>query len=195
MPDGAMLMPIYGTGGRDEATGKTRPGEFSYLYRSTDAGQTWSRFSTVGATRFNETGVVRLENGEMLAAMRTAAPDQDVWMTRSKDDGKMWSEPVNVTPRLVHPPDLMQLPDGRVLLVAGDRRSPFGVVGLVGTPDKMDFKHAFKLVDTAINLDCGYPSSVVLKDGRVMTAYYATGDKEHAGWGEHCAAVTFAPPQ
>jgi photosystem II stability/assembly factor-like uncharacterized protein len=194
MPDGAMLMPIYGTGGRDETTGKTRPGDFSYLYRSTDNGQTWSRYSTIGATRFNETGVVRLDTGEILAAMRTVAPDQDVWLTRSKDDGKTWSEPVKVTTRVVHPADLVQLPDGRVLLVSGDRRNPFGVIGLVGSADKLDFANAFKLVDTAISTDCGYPSSMVLKDGKVMTAYYATGDKEHADWGVHCAVVTFAAP-
>lgn len=194
MPDGAMLMPIYGSGGRDETTGKTRPGDFSYLYRSTDNGQTWSPYSTIGATRFNETGIVRLDTGEMLAAMRTVAPDQDVWLSRSKDDGKTWSEPVKVTTRVVHPADLVQLPDGRVLLVSGDRRKPFGVIGIVGSADKFDFANAFKLVDTAINTDCGYPSSIVLKDGKVMTAYYATGDKEHADWGVHCAAVTFTAP-
>src|SRR5688572_5860986 len=82
MPDGAMLMPVYGTGVRD-ASGKLPPGEFSYLYHSRDDGRTWTRFSTVGAERFNETGVLRLQSGELLAAMRTAAPDQDVWLTRS----------------------------------------------------------------------------------------------------------------
>jgi photosystem II stability/assembly factor-like uncharacterized protein len=178
-----------------DGDGKVPPGEFSYLYRSTDNGQTWSRFSTVGAKRFNETSVLRLPSGELLAAMRTAAPDQDVWLTRSKDGGKTWDEPRNLTPKLVHPPDLVHLPDGRVLLVAGDRRNPFGAVGVIGTADKLDWANHFKLSDAATNLDCGYPSSVVLKDGRVLTAYYAVGDKQHADWGEHCAALIYEAPK
>jgi photosystem II stability/assembly factor-like uncharacterized protein len=193
MPDGTMLMPVYGTAVRDGA-GKTEPGEFSYLYRSTDNGQTWSRFSTVGAKRFNETSVLRLDSGDLLAAMRTAAPDQDVWTTRSRDGGKTWDEPRALTPKLVHPADLVQLPDGRVLLTAGDRRSPFGAVGVIGTAERLDWANHFRLSDAATNLDTGYPSSVVLNDGRVLTAYYAVGDKEHGNWGEHCAALVYAPP-
>ena len=131
-------------------------------------------------------------HGEMLAAMRTVAPVQDVWITRSKDGGKTWDEPRQVTQKLVHPADLVQLPDGRVLLVAGDRRAPFGVIGLVGSAEKLEWTSEFPLHDAATNLDCGYPSSVVLKDGRVLTLYYAVGDKEHADWGVHCGAYLSA---
>jgi sialidase-1 len=194
MPDGAMLMPVYGTGVRDNGANQPPKGDYSHLYRSTDNGQTWSRFSTIGKERFNETGVVRLDSGDLLAAMRTSKP-QDVWLTRSTDGGKTWSEPKNLTPAMAHPADLVQLPDGRVVLVTGDRRKPFGVLAVVGTPDKLDFSTALPLVTSATNTDCGYPSSVVLKDGRVMTVYYAVGDKEHPEWQTHCAAVTYEVPK
>jgi hypothetical protein len=194
MPDGAMLMPIYGSG--ISPKGAPRPeGDFSYLYRSTDDGQTWARFSTIGAARFNETSVLRLDSGDLLAAMRTVAPDQDVWLTSSKDGGKTWSAPKKLTPAMVHPADLVQLPDGRVLLVAGDRRNPYGVRGVIGTAETLDWANSFLLSDSATHYDCGYPSSVVLKDGRVVTIYYAIGDKEHADWGTHAAALTFTPPK
>lgn len=148
MPDGAMLMAVYGTGRREP--GKAPPrGEFSYVYRSTDQGQTWAPFSTPGRQRFNETALLRLQSGDLLAAMRTVAPDKDVWLTRSRDGGKTWAEPVNVTPPLCHPADLTELPDGRVLLVAGDRRGPFGVRGVIGTPDRLDWADHFTLVDAA----------------------------------------------
>lgn len=195
MPDGSMLMPVYGTDVRDPSTGKPkRAGDFSYLYRSTDDGQTWSRFATMGAANFNETAVVRLASGELLAAMRSGKP-QDVWLTRSGDGGKTWAEPKPLTPARVHPADLVQLPDGRVLLVTGDRRNPFGVQGIVGTSDTLKWTGAFQLVDSATNTDCGYPSSVALKDGRVLTVYYAVADKAHAAWGVYCAAATYDPPR
>jgi photosystem II stability/assembly factor-like uncharacterized protein len=197
MPDGAMLMAVYGTP-RAEPGRPPVAGDWSYVYRSTDHGRTWSRFATPGEKRFNETALLRLRSGELLAAMRTVAPDQDVWLARSTDDGRTWGEAVKLTPPLVHPADLVELRDGRVLLVAGERRGPFGVRGLVATPDGGDaLRRAplFTLVDTATNGDCGYPSSVVLDDGRVLTVYYAVGDTEHAGWGEHCAAVTYEVPK
>lgn len=193
MPDGAMLMAIYGSGGTSDGQ-RGKSGDFSYLYRSTDNGKTWSRFSTIGEKRFNETGLLRLVTGELLAAMRTDKV-QDVWLTRSKDGGKTWAEPVQVTQPMVHPADLTDLPDGRVLLVAGDRRNPFGVRGVVGTADNIKWENEFKLVDTCTATDCGYPSSVILKDGRILTVYYAIGDKEHPEWGTHCAAVAYEVPK
>ena len=194
MPDGAMLMAVYGT---PRAAPGQAPvtGDWSYVYRSTDAGQTWSRFSTPGEKRFNETALLRLKSGELLAAMRTVAPDQDVWVARSRDGGKTWGEPAKVTPPMVHPADLTELPDGRVLMVVGERRGPFGVRALVGTPDKFDWASHFTLVDTATNIDCGYPSGVMLDDRRALTVYYAVGDKGHTDWGEHCGAVTYELPR
>jgi hypothetical protein len=42
--------------------------------------------------------------------------------------------------------------------------------------------------------DCGYPSSILLKDGRILTVYYAVGSKDNPKWGIHCGAVTFEVP-
>jgi hypothetical protein len=194
MPDGPMLMNVYG--GPVQEPGKNIPSpDNSYLYRSEDHGKTWKRFANPGKDRFNETGLVRLKSGTILAAMRTSAP-QDVYVSESKDDGKTWSEPVNVTPGSVHPADLVELPDGRVLMAVGFRAGPpFGVRGLVGdAAGKFDWAGRFVVSDDATNTDTGYPSSVVLKDGKVLTAYYAVGSKGDAQLGEHCAAAVYGPP-
>jgi hypothetical protein len=58
-----------------------------------------------------------------------------------------------------------------------------------------DWTQRFTLVSDAISADCGYPSSVVLKDGRVLTVYYATRAQNEPEWGVHCGAVIYQPPQ
>jgi hypothetical protein len=85
-------------------------------------------------------------------------------------------------------------PDTRLVLVAGDRRGPLGVQAVVADAlQELDWKRATALVKDAVSADCGYPSSVVLRDGRVLTVYYATGVKEHPEWGMHCGAIVWRP--
>ena len=193
LPDGAMLMAVYG--GPPRRPGAKAPDQDnSYLYRSTDHGKTWKRYARPGPDRFNETGLVRLPGGKILAAMRTQKGGE-VWLAESRDDGKTWGEPRKVTPARVHPADLTLLPDGRVLLVTGYRVGPYGVRGIVGDQEgNFEWGKRFVLVNDATNVDCGYPSGVALKDGRVLTVYYAVGSKEHPKWGVHCGAVIYRPP-
>lgn len=193
LPDGALLMPIYGGPVRKSGE-KPAATDNSYLYRSTDHGKTWARYATPGPAKFNETALVRLASGKLLAAMRTHAGGE-VWVADGSAGGKTWGEPRKVTPARVHPADLVLLPDQRVLLVTGYRVGPFGVRGLVGDRDgAFDWGRRFVLVNDAVNTDCGYPSSVLLKDGRALTVYYATGSKDQPGWGVHCGAVTYRVP-
>jgi hypothetical protein len=192
LPGGAMLLAIYG--GPVRAPGqKVADSDNSYLYRSTDGGKTWKRYATIGRGRFNETALVRLASGKLLAAMRSVKGE--LWLTDSPDGGKTWSAPRQLTPAQVHPANLLVLPDQRVLLVTGYRVGPFGVRGLVGDREgRFDWRRRFLLVNDATNGDCGYPSSVLLKDGRVLTVYYAVGSKGHPNWGVHCGAVTYIVP-
>jgi hypothetical protein len=194
LPDGSMLMNVYGFAARAPGERVESKVDYSYLYRSTDDGKTWTRHATIGKG-FNETGLLDLPDGTLLAAMRSAGDKANVWLTRSTDGGKTWSEPKGASGKAAHPADLVRLPDGRPLMVTGYRAGPFGVRGVVGTPDgRFDWTTSFPLVDDSTNVDTGYPSSVVLKDGRVLTLYYAVGSKTHPEWGVHCGVVEFTTP-
>jgi hypothetical protein len=191
LPDGAMLMAVYGGPVRRPGDKAIRSTDHCYLYRSTDQGKTWKRYAEPGPNGFNETALLRLPSGVILAAMRTAGTGE-VWLAQSHDGAKAWSEPRKVTPAKVHPADLTLLPDGRVLLVVGYRVGPFGLRALVGdAAGSFDWKRRFVLVNDATNGDCGYPSSVMLQDGRVLTVYYAVGSKDQPRWGVYCGAVTY----
>ena len=117
-------------------------------------------------------------------------------MCHSYDGGKTWTEPQKVTRTSEHPPDLVRLTDGRILMTFGERNKPCGVHALISSDGgkTWDKEHELVLVDHATNTDCGYPSSVVLPDGRVLTVYYAVGSTKHPDWGVHAGGILFTPP-
>ncbi len=193
LPDGTMLMAIYGGPVRTEGARAANTRQVGHIYRSTDGGKTWKRLSTLGP-RCAEPALVRLPSGKLLAAVRTG-DSGGIALTESSDNGQNWRPPKKLTPGEVHPADLLVLPDERVLLTAGYRVGPYGVCVLISDKDgRFDWERRFLLVNDLIGRDCGYPSSVLLKDGRVLTLYYGTRSKEHPEWRLHCGAVAYQVP-
>ena len=190
LPDGRLLMPVYG-----ELIGQRS--DSSCLFASTDHGVNWKLYSVIASNGFNETAVLELAPGHLLAALRhdrRSGGGENVWLAESSDTGLHWSAPKSLTPDSVHPADLTLLPDGRVLLVSGDRRQPCGVVGVISDPQyNFNWAAARPLATDAINSDCGYPSTVLLPDGSVLTLYYSVGNRQHPEWGVHCAAIKYHP--
>jgi len=193
LPDGTLLMAIYGDRvlQADERAAMPESRQESHLYRSRDGGRTWGDASCVAADGYNETALLRMPDGRLLAAVRGIRGDTS--LCASADGGSTWSPPRVVVPEAHHPGDLLHLGGDRVLLTFGYRLPGFGVRGIVGEDGGRTFDpaRAFILAGDAIGPDCGYPSSVLLADGRVLTVYYMTGSKEHPDWGIHCAGTIY----
>ncbi|EDY17088.1 hypothetical protein CfE428DRAFT_5433 [Chthoniobacter flavus Ellin428] len=195
LPDKSLLMAIYGFALRPAGEKRDPERLHSYVYRSTDRGQTWSRLSEIPGPKeqLSETSLLRLPSGKILAAVRTRG--DEMLESESTDDGRTWSTIHALAPRGILPADLTLLPDNRVLITMGNRIGPYGVVGIVGDAEgKFDWSKRFALVTDAFNRDCGYPSNVVLSDGRVLTVYYATKANDQPAWKMHAGAVFFRPP-
>lgn len=192
-PDGTMFANFYG--GAIKTSQQPAPkSSFSYLYRSTDQGQTWKRYSTISPPRFDETGLIVLPSGRWLAGLRSSGKSANLSLAHSDDDGKTWSKPESLSPPGFYTADFLLLPDQRILLTMNRRSGPFGVVAVVGDRDgKFDWKNAFTISEDAANPDCGYPSSVLLRDGRAMTFFYAATSRSDPKLGIHCAALTYRP--
>lgn len=129
--------------------------------------------------RFGEPHVLQLQSGRVLMAIRaTAKPYDDqsplsyVYMTHSDDNGRSWTAPRKL-PYWGFPPHLLQLADGRVLLTYGHRRPPYGQRAAISA-DGVTWKAEDEIIirDDAPNKDLGYPVSIELEPGKILTVYY-----------------------
>ena len=185
LPDGTLLMNVYG---RRLVGDRLEDSYRAYVVRSRDDGRTWDDWTLIGAG-FNETALAALPAGRLLAALRREYPQRrggaDVWLAWSDDGGRSWSDPRRLTGHGEHPASLLVLQSGAVLLTYGHRNPPFGVRARVSRDGGETWDdRRITLVDEATNRDCGYPSSVQLDDGTILTAYYAL---ESAGPFQHVA--------
>ena len=198
LDDGTMVLHCYGNalplpGDTDVVEDEQR--NASYLFRSKDGGKSWSEPTRI-ALDYNESSILPLDGDHWVAALRSHLEGQFTAVCHSYDGGKTWTEPGRVTRASEHPPDLVQLGDGRVLMAFGERNKPYGVHALISSDGGKTWnrEHELVLVDHATSTDCGYPSSVVLPDGRVLTVYYSIGSTRHPDWGVHAGGILFIPP-
>lgn len=178
MPDGSIVMGVigYGLNGDAKNTG-------AVMMRSTDQGATWTYLSTIASDpggklgAFLEPGILRTKSGRIVAGLRNGGPDQAIYTTYSDDDGKTW-QPPRKTAMHGHPVDLMQLADGRVMATYGIRppihARPGGIRACFSRDDgaTWDLATEVQIRNDFLNWDVGYPESIELPDGRVLSVYY-----------------------
>ena len=164
LPDGTALLNVYYG---------SKPHLAALVYRSKDDGQTWGDPSVI-AENYNETSLVVLSENRILAVMRSEAGGH-LATALSSDKGRKWSEPRLVTRDREHPADAILLKDGRLLLVYGERNRPFGVRAMLSRDQGQTWgPDIIILADDAQQADCGYPSSVEIAPGKIVTMYYGT---------------------
>jgi sialidase-1 len=177
MPDGSILMAVIAY----QLNGDSRD-RASVMLRSADKGKTWKYLATIADDPggklggFLEPGIVRTKTGRILAALRNHGPDGAIWVTHSDDNGKTWSA-VQKTEMIGQPVDLLQLADGRVMATYGIRSEhslPGGIRACFSRDNGQtwDIQSEVQLRNDFLNWDVGYPESLELADGRVLTVYY-----------------------
>lgn len=180
MPDGSLQMAVigYGLNGDSKNIG-------AVMLRSADKGNTWKYLSTMASDPegkmkgFMEPGIVRTKSGRIVAGLRNHAAENAIYITYSDDDGKTWV-PVFKTDMIGHPADLIQLADGRVMASYGIREGvgrhtePGGIRACFSNDNgkTWDISTEVQLRSDFINWDEGYPESLEMPDGKVLTVYY-----------------------
>jgi len=178
MPDGSILLPVMAYNVRGDVSNQA-----AVLLKSTDQAKTWSYLSTMAEDpggklgSFQEPGIVRTRTGRIVAAIRNQGPENAIWTTHSDDDGKTWT-PVKQSPMIGHPADLIQLADGRLLCTYGLRSGRHAEPGGIRATFSEDNGETW-LIDKEVqirndflNMDIGYPESMQMPDGRILTVYY-----------------------
>lgn len=90
----------------------------------------------------------------------------------SVDGGVTWTT-THKTPIWGYPPHLQLLDNGWLLVVYGVRHKPYGARACISRDGgkTWDIEHEITL-SPAMNGDLGYPASVQLDDGSILTLYY-----------------------
>jgi len=120
---------------------------------------------------------------------QAAARSNGLDLYRSDDDAKTWTHRQKLTGPQQHPGHFTRLADGRVLLSYGNRAEPKGVDVRISRDEGETWSEPVRAVD--FQGDGGYPSSVPLPDGHVLTAYYASRIAAHRGY--HMGVVIWDP--
>ena len=189
LPDGRLACPAY------TRTSQQPKRSASSILFSDDGGRTWGDERAVAET--SETHVVRLSSGVWLAAGRTSCLDRmdgvlphgsGELLFRSEDEGKTWSPGKPISPQGQENAHLLELADGR-LLCSFTSRIPglFGVVLRLSDDGGDTWSYPVVLISMPARdwhkTDCGYPSTVQLDDGTLVTAYYFGPKKPE--WAAH----------
>lgn len=152
-----------------------------YAVESRDGGATWQVLGQVpnpegiDCDRVCEPHVLELPDGTLLGAMRvnrlTKDVDNEVFTTFSYDGGKSWTVPQCIG-QVGAPPHLMLHSSGAVVLTTGRRIAPYGQRARISYDGGKTWGEELVIGQEAPDWDLGYPSSVELSDGSILTVYY-----------------------
>ena len=173
LKDGRLLYA-----GKQLWTGDKRIG----VAESKDDGLTWHWLADI-PTRpgdlvpkgYHELHAVEASDGTLIGQIRNhnTANKGETLQTESADGGKSWSEPHPIGVWGL-PSHLLRLRDGRLLMTYGHRRAPFGNQARVSTDNGKSWGDAMIISGDGIGGDLGYPSTVELTDGTLLTVWYET---------------------
>ena len=204
LADGTILAPGYAPFQSPQGTRKTTV----VFLVSTDEGRTWryrAHIPNPNLFDFSETDVIETRDGRLVALLRAdwdAVPVEQrppdglaaggktpgygwyLYQTESSDGGHTWSAPVQL-PLWGHPPYLLRLASGDILLVYGYRQAPWEIRAILSrdegrTWDKTTLRTVYTF-DPG-EYDLGYPVATQLADGAIVCAFYGYSTRDNGGY-------------
>lgn len=170
LADGRLLYA-----GKELWTGQRRTG----VCESADDGATWRWLAEIpvrpgdAATNYHELHAVETGDGRIVVQIRNhnKANSGETLQTESSDGGKTWAVPHPIGIWGL-PSFLLRLRNGNLLTTYGHRRNPFGNQARLSTDHGRTWSEPMIISGDGPGGDLGYPSTVELEDGTLLTIWY-----------------------
>lgn len=146
---------------------------------SNDDGQTWKWLAEIptrpGDSKviYHELHAIETADSRIVAHIRNENKTDygETLQTESIDGGKTWSTPHTIGVWGL-PSFLTRLRDGRLLMSYGHRRAPLGNQARVSHDNGRTWSEPLIISGDGAKGDLGYPSTVELADGSLLTVWY-----------------------
>ena len=146
---------------------------------STDDGVSWRWLAEIPTrpgdklSGYHELHAVETSSGTLIAHIRNHNPrnEREILQSESTDGGETWSvpRPIGVWG---FPSHLVRLRDDRLVMSYGHRRMPLGVQARVSEDQGRTWSEPVFVARDGTSSDIGYPSTVQLTDGSLLTLWY-----------------------
>jgi len=154
-------------------------GDRNGVCESTDDGLTWRWLAEIPTRAgdelqaYHEIPAVEAADGRLIVQIRNHNKNssRETLQTESSDGGKTWTEPHSIGVWGL-PSHLLRLKDGRLLMTYGHRRAPFGNQARVSEDHGQTWSEAIVVSGDGPGGDLGYPSTVQLADGSLLSVWY-----------------------
>ena len=150
------------------------------VVESNDDGLTWTWLSEI-PTRpgdevkkgYHELFALETDDGRIVTQIRNHnKPDAgSTLQCESSDGGKTWTVPKSIDVWGL-PSHLLKLKDGRFVMTYGYRRKPFGNQARISADQGRSWSEPLTISADGEAGDLGYPSTVELADGTLLTVWY-----------------------
>ena len=187
LSDNSMVISFY--------SGAPRRTDESFISHSFDRGTTWQDPYTIFSDEkgsksqdhginFNETALLPLKNGKMLAVARADNNFTDengnfmqvggvgkLYSSHSDNGGLSWNPPKK-TSLWGQPPHLLRINKNLIMCTYGYRKKPYEVKAAFSSDDGLSWDDEIIIRSGASGWDIGYPSSIMLSKTKILTTYY-----------------------
>jgi len=130
-----------------------------------------------------EPHAIVLDDGTILAHIRVQLYKEGIFtifQSESPDNGKTWTKPRQILPNCGGaPPHLIKHSSGMLICTYCYRGEPygkgttFGIRAMFSRDNGKTWDIDYSLYDSNISCDLGYPSTIELEDGTLITVFYA----------------------
>lgn len=127
----------------------------------------------------HEPHAIQLNDGTIICHIRVQNDNTvfTIYQSESYDNGKTWTKPHRIIGKTDGaPPHLLQLKDGTVISAYCKRISPRGIKVMISHDNCKTWEIGFDICINDISWDIGYPATVELSDGTLLTVFYAHTD-------------------